>query len=87
MPDPNKLEALANRGYKIAETCGTCIHGSFIDGRDWGLCRKISYQHQKHNGTKNVSIHVSGCCPQFQLSPATEADLQRSGFDRFVIRS
>ena len=86
MPDPNKLDALTLAGFTIKEICGLCKHATFKGGSDWGTCSKIPYEHGKHTGaTRAASIHKAGHCRSFAANPASQADLARSGFDRFVM--
>jgi hypothetical protein len=85
VPDPNKLQALADAGFKIRACCAICVHANFKPGSDWGACNLIPYKHLKHTAEqKSVSIHKSGYCDGYEADPTKLADLARSGFDRFV---
>lgn len=83
MPDPHKLAALAEHGYQLLKACGNCVHGSFVKGRDWGSCDKITYQHAKHSGQKPVSINRYGVCNDVKLATNALEDEARSGFNIF----
>jgi hypothetical protein len=85
MPDPKKLEVLAENGYRVARSCGICANGKFRDGSDWGTCAVITYEHQKH-GTRQLTINKAGACDGDGFSPSERAkdDLARSGFDVFL---
>jgi hypothetical protein len=83
MPDANKLTALQAHGYKIATTCGFCIHSQFSGGH-WGTCALVKYQHKKHSGTKLASVHASGTCPKAVMDPEIKETLATSGFTMFI---
>lgn len=83
MPDLNKLAALEAKGFKIVASCGLCQHASF-GNTDWGTCSLITYQHLKHKGIREASIHKAGCCPQYQIKPQKMEDLDYSGFSKFI---
>lgn len=85
MPDPNKLKRLKEADYSIVPTCGTCKYSKFYNrSLDWGVCSLIIYQHQKHTKIREVSIHISGTCPKFELRNEVSLDLQQSGFEIFI---
>ena len=66
--DNNKLKVLREIGYRIMPTCGDCVWAEFPQD-DWGTCGLHDYQHEKHTGEKRqLSIHKSGNCPQFEVA-------------------
>lgn len=83
MPDLNKLAALEANSYQIIASCNLCQYANLTNS-DWGTCSLISYQHLKHNGTRQASIHKSGYCPKFKINQAKADDLITSGFDKFL---
>lgn len=85
MPDSNKLAALKANSYKIVFCCALCEHAQFSQNNAyWGTCSLITYQHLKHTGIRQASIHKSGYCPQFKIDSGQLADLTYSGFDQFL---
>ena len=64
--DANKLQKLKDISYSILPVCTLCKF-SFFENDDWGLCRKHSYNHLKHNEIKRqLSIVKFGTCPDFE---------------------
>lgn len=78
MPDPNKLKRMAEEGYRIAESCSTCIRGPGVhlseDG--WGKCHgpNRKYLHEKH-GEKNLPAHICLTCDDWRPKSDLEAFL------------
>ena len=70
MPDPNKLQRMAEEGYRIAETCATCVRGPGVHlSRDgWGVCYgpDRTYVHAKQ-GEKNLPAHWALTCEAWCL--------------------
>jgi hypothetical protein len=61
VPDENKLKAMAEAGYEIAECCATCLYRSGL-GRNqeqWGACAhdNAEYDHARHNGLRELPSH------------------------------
>lgn len=84
MPDQNKLDTLADLSYVVRGCCGLCVNALFAPGLDWGSCKAFSYEHAKH-GKRKLSVHRAGvCASDFQVLEKKKADLERSGFDRFL---
>lgn len=75
--DANKLEKLSEIGYTLQPSCGLCAHSFFSNANsDWGVCVKFFYKHKKHTGEpRQLSIHRSGCCPNFLISEQKEKDI------------
>lgn len=69
MPDPAKFQALRDYGFIIAETCGTCQHW-VKTGNGWGVCQKITYQHGKHSGIKQMGTPSNGLCNKYDTDGA-----------------
>jgi len=68
--DQNKLLKLKQIGYQIYPSCVRCKHANFLAGREFGLCRKHAYCHQKHSkNPRQLSIHISGYCNDFESNP------------------
>lgn len=74
MPDPGKLQALRDAGFKVVPTCATCV--SFLPGSrpGWGRCSAISHDHAKHGPQKQTGVPINGCCPGYMRSNADLAD-------------
>lgn len=66
--DANKLKVLREIGYTIRMHCGLCEWAE-ISGDGWGVCKKHTYKHQKHNVAESpLSINESGYCESFEMS-------------------
>ena len=69
MPDANKLKRMEEEGYRIAESCATCIRGPGVhlskDG--WGKCHGPArkYIHAKH-GERNLPAHWALTCDDWR---------------------
>ena len=64
--DTNKQEVLREVRYEIRRSCMLCVHGSFGRQSNWGTCKALTYEHQKHSDSKrHLSIHRSGICEDF----------------------
>jgi hypothetical protein len=69
MPDQNKLQRMAEEGYRVAESCATCLRGPGVhlskDG--WGKCHgpNRKYVHAKH-GEKNLPAHWALTCDDWR---------------------
>ena len=63
--DQHKAQKLVEIGYTIKPCCALCIF-SFFPQNDWGLCETHTYDHQKHDGTHQLSVHKTGSCAQFE---------------------
>lgn len=94
MPDPLKLAALAEAGYAVLPTCGSCAYFEWYPptgGRvspqratpAWGSCRRLTPVHAKHTDGARISTRSDGTCPAHAITAQAAADLERSGFDRF----
>ena len=59
--DAKKLDKLISIGYKINPCCGLCDH-SYFPHNEWGVCLNHRYDHLKHDGIHNLSIHCTGLC-------------------------
>lgn len=82
--DKNKQLKLREIGYRVNESCGTCVHASFPND-DWGTCGIHTYEHQKHNAeVSQLSINKFGSCPKYEAHPVATAKLH--AFDEFVVR-
>jgi len=68
MPDPNKFQTLRMAGFKIVPCCATCVCRGRTRRPGWGLCSAISYEHEKHSGTKQMGVPDNGYCPHYELS-------------------
>lgn len=66
--DANKSEKLVQIGYRILSTCSLCRNGRFINGSDYGVCIKFGYFHLRHGNTRELSIHRSGSCGEFEYT-------------------
>lgn len=84
MPDPNKLKVLRNINYALLPGCGECQQGRFAPGANFGQCAANTYTHAKHVGTRLLSVHRAGRCPDFEINEKKAADIERSGFTEFV---
>jgi len=75
MPDRTKLKVLEEHGVRIAKTCGTCKHSKISRGSFWGECALATYQHEKHEGKRQMPAHLSFWCPSFQYGDQQLMDL------------
>lgn len=70
MPDQNKLQRMAEEGYRIAESCATCIRGpgTRLSKEGWGKCHgpKRKYVHSKHNEERNLPAHFALACDDWR---------------------
>lgn len=86
MPDPNKLKVLGDVAYYLLLGCGECKHGRFSPHSSFGACQLHEYVHVKHGPpARKLSVHRSGRCPKFEPNAKKLADVQRSGFERFLV--
>lgn len=67
--DENKRKKLEEIGYKIAPSCGFCVHGKFNPCNDFGDCAKHSYDHLKHGNTHSLSVNRFGLCSMYSEDP------------------
>lgn len=82
--DANKLKVLREVGYKVRQSCETCIH-SDLSPDGWGYCNKHRYEHLKHSEKQSrLSIHRSGCCTSYQKNEISLALLALHAFSEFV---
>jgi len=69
MPDQNKLQRMAEEGYRVAESCATCIRGpgTRLSKEGWGKCHgpKRKYVHAKQ-GEKNLPAHWALTCDDWR---------------------
>jgi len=63
--DQNKAQKLVDIGYRIRPACSLCVFSCFPQN-DWGTCEQHTYDHLKHDGTHQLSIHKTGSCSEFQ---------------------
>lgn len=86
MPDPNKLKVLAEVGYRVQPCCRICKHARFAPASDYGKCMILTYEHGKHTGTaRQLTVHQAGRCSSgFEWNETKKANVDRSGFDKFV---
>ena len=68
--DENKLKKLKQVNYRILKTCRTCLHGRFAPAAEWGTCISWHYHHKKHGDMRDLSIHVCGGCPCWEVDMA-----------------
>jgi hypothetical protein len=72
--DPNKLDLLRHVQYKLNPVCGRCQHSTFPTD-SWGTCAAHQYNHERHDGMHDMSIHYSGFCSVFELDEQKCHDL------------
>lgn len=77
MPDPNKLQALRESGFKVRPNCSYCRFFRIGNRPSWGTCEKIPYEHQKHSGpARHASVPATGVCPAVKvIQEAVESHL------------
>ena len=76
--DANKRDVLIDIGYTIMPACGRCRFKDIDPGKDWGTCKVMSYDHEKHTESRRrLSINRYGHCESFVLDPSE--DLQGYG--------
>jgi len=73
MPDPNKFQALRNAGFRVVPSCATCVCRKKTRRPGWGLCSALTYEHERHSGTKQMGVPDNGWCSHYELS---QADLE-----------
>jgi hypothetical protein len=70
---------MAEEGYRIAETCATCIRGPgvHLSADGWGKCHgpNRKYVHSKHTEERNLPAHWALTCDQWQPTRDLEAVL------------
>ena len=81
--DANKLLKLSTIDYTIQPSCGLCIYSKFPNN-DWGTCSRHVYDHLKHDGTHNLSIHRLGNCSKFTFSKEKAEGMEH--YDQFIIK-
>lgn len=64
--DKNKLVVLKEIGYEVQPACVLCVFSEFPND-DWGTCERNTYEHNKHQEERRLSIYKSGKCPDFML--------------------
>jgi len=76
--DTNKRLKLIDIGYRILNTCGSCVsfRTNGVMGSGFGSCTRYQYMHLKQ-GRKDLSVHRSGTCPEFEAKASLE------GFEEF----
>jgi hypothetical protein len=85
MPDPNKLAVLADVDYRVQPCCRLCKHARFAPASDYGQCAVLTYEHEKHTETRQLTVHQAGRCGGgFEWNDKKKANVYRSGFERFV---
>lgn len=60
--DEEKLKEMRYRGYRVVDTCSTCVHSNFKKSSPWGTCAIGDYVHEKHKRTHDMPAHVALCC-------------------------
>ena len=78
--DENKLKKLRQIEYSIRKCCGLCGHSTFMgsDLTDWGMCVKLTYNHQKHSeGLRKLSVNRYGYCEQYKQSRYIEERMDK----------
>lgn len=81
--DQNKEQKLRDIGYEINQVCGLCKY-SLFPNNDWGTCSLHVYDHKKHDGIHQLSIHKLGYCPEFsQDSVMTQPLIHYQEFFQF----
>lgn len=73
--DQNKTLKLVEIGYTIKPSCALCIFSCFPQN-DWGLCERHTYEHRKHDGTHQLSVHKTGSCAEFAPDYAELSTMQ-----------
>lgn len=74
--DEAKRQVLHTVGYRIGPSCGQCVHFNAPGRHEWGTCRLHLYLHGKHTDReREVSVHTSGFCPDFDRHPSSVAEL------------
>ncbi len=87
MPDPNKLKVLEGIDYRLTLGCGECQHGRFSPHSSFGQCAAEfvpEYVHAKHSEPRKLSVHRAGRCPGHEPNAKKMAQVEQSGFDRFL---
>lgn len=74
MPDTRKLTVLRAAGYRMRETCSTCVFLSYRRNHTWGRCAKLG----------GVAVHESGSCSHHTLDKKARAALLESGHEEFL---
>ena len=65
--DANKRLVLLSLPYTIEKVCGLCANANLPPGNDWGTCKKVVYEHEKHSQSKReLSINTYGSCHYFE---------------------
>lgn len=82
MMDENKRKTLRDIHYRISGACGTCSHGAFSPGNDFGDCTAHTYEHLKQRITKDLSVYRYGRCPKHELRAAVVPFIH--GFREFL---
>lgn len=81
--DANKRQVLQDVGYRIQECCGTCLHGQFPPGLNFGVCLYHKYEHLKHSDkVRQLSVYQYGHCPFWEFNDRRLAEL--GGFQEFL---
>lgn len=63
--DENKLQKLIDVEYTVRNCCGNCVYGNIMNGKEFGLCDLLEYDHLKHTmGNRSLSINRYGLCNQ-----------------------
>lgn len=85
MPDPLKLKVLADAGYILRATCGSCENGLFPAlGATFGSCERLAPTRAKHTEGARISIRRDGWCPAFRSTPFAVDRIEQAGMDRFA---
>lgn len=78
--DANKREVLIDIGYVIRPCCGRCRFADIAPLSDWGTCKVIGYDHEKHTDSRRkLSINRHGVCESFMVRPSEDL----LGFNEF----
>jgi len=78
MPDPNKLRALRDAGFKIVPTCATCVFYRRGSRAAWGRCTAIAHDHEKHGSRSETGVPDNGLCPRYELNETELYDWAQS---------
>lgn len=74
MAEPRKLKVLREAGYRMRETCSTCVFLSYRRNHTWGRCARL----------QGVTVHESGSCSHHTLDKKARAALIEDGHEEFL---
>lgn len=67
--DANKKIRLTEIKYRILRSCGTCRYAVIISGAEFGVCKRFTYEHEKHTESlRLLSVNRYGVCEDYQRS-------------------